>query len=441
MTALFGTDGIRGVAGRPPLDADTVSRIGSALVVSLLDSGHRAPPIRVVVGCDTRESSPGIVESLNGGILAAGGSILFAGVVPTPAVAHLVRTLGADAGISVSASHNPWQDNGVKIFSDAGRKLPDEVETEIEALIGAARPVPAVGAKVSAGMAGRYVEHLVSTLPCRLDGVRIVLDAANGAAHQVAVDAFRNAGAEVIQLSTSPDGRNINHDCGALHPEGMARKTREAGADLGVALDGDADRAIVADDQGQILDGDEILYLWARELVREGKKPNAVVGTVMSNLGLELALREIGIPLLRAAVGDRYVAEMMERENVLLGGEQSGHLIRTDLTTTGDGVLTGLHVAATVAVGGPLSKRPRITRAPQILRNVRVREKRPFHQIPGLTEEQLRCEKLLDGRGRILLRYSGTEALARVMVEGTEPGLVETVAGTLARRIEEAIGA
>ncbi len=441
MTALFGTDGIRGVAGRPPLDPDTVSRIGSALVTSLLDSGHRTPPIRVVVGCDTRESSPGIVESLNGGILAAGGSILFAGVVPTPAVAYLVRTLGADAGISVSASHNPWQDNGVKIFSDAGRKLPDEVEAEIEALIGAARPVPAVHAEVGASLAGRYVEHLVSALPCRIDGMRIVLDAANGAAHRVAVDAFRAAGAEVIPLSTNPDGRNINQDCGALHPEGMARKTRETGADLGVALDGDADRAMVADDRGTILDGDEILYLWARELVREGKKPNAVVGTVMSNLGLELALREIGIPLLRAAVGDRYVAEMMERENVLLGGEQSGHLIRTDLTTTGDGVLTGLHVAATVAVAGPLSKRPRITRAPQILRNIRVREKRPFHQIPGLTEEQSRCEKLLDGKGRILLRYSGTEALARVMVEGTEPGLVETVAGTLARRIEEAIGA
>jgi phosphoglucosamine mutase len=271
--------------------------------------------------------------------------------------------------------------------------------------------------------------------------MRIVVDAANGAAHQVAVEAFRRAGAVVIPLFTSPDGRNINLDCGALHPETMARATREQGADMGLALDGDADRAMVADDRGVILDGDEILYLWARELAREGKKPDAVVGTVMSNLGLELALREIGVSLHRAAVGDRYVTEMMERENVLLGGEQSGHMIRTDLTTTGDGVLTGLHVAATIAASGRLSGQPRITRAPQILRNVKVRVKPPFDEIPGLTEEQSRCEALLDGKGRILLRYSGTESLARVMVEGTEPGLVESVAGSLARRIQEAIGA
>ena len=246
MAPLFGTDGIRGVAGRPPLDPGTVSRIGSALVASLLDSGHRTPPIRIVVGCDTRESSPGIVSSLNGGILSAGGSILFAGVVPTPAVAYLVRTLGADAGISVSASHNPWQDNGVKIFSDAGRKLPDEVEAEIEALIAEAGPVPPVDAAVVDGMAGRYVEHLPSTLPCSLEGIRVVVDAANGAAHRVAVEAFRKAGAEVIPLSTDPDGRNINRDCGALHPGTMARMTVETGADMGLALDGDADRAMVS---------------------------------------------------------------------------------------------------------------------------------------------------------------------------------------------------
>ena len=441
MSPLFGTDGIRGVAGRAPLDPATVSRIGSALVASLLDSGHRAPPIRVVVGCDTRESSPWIVASLKGGIVAGGGSVLFAGVVPTPAVAYLVRTLGADAGISVSASHNPWQDNGVKIFSDAGRKLPDEVEAEIEALIGEARPAEAIEAEVEAGLAARYVDHLVATLPRRLDGMRIVVDAANGAAHHVAVDAFRKAGATVTPLFTEPDGRNINHGCGALHPDGMARATRELGADMGLALDGDADRAMVADDRGVVLDGDEILYLWTRELLREGEKPDAVVGTVMSNLGLELALREIGVRLLRASVGDRYVTEMMERENVLLGGEQSGHLIRTDLTTTGDGVLTGLHVAASVAAGGPLSRQPRIARAPQILRNIMVRTKPPFEEIPGLIEEQSRCEALLDGKGRILLRYSGTESLARVMVEGTDPGLVESVAGSLASRIQEAIGA
>jgi phosphoglucosamine mutase len=441
MSPLFGTDGIRGKAGSPPLDPGTVSRIGSALVASLLDSGHRTPPIRVVVGCDTRESSPWIVASLKGGIVAAGGSVLFAGVVPTPAVAYLVRTLGADAGISVSASHNPWQDNGVKIFSDAGRKLPDEVEAEIEALIGEARPVGGIEAAAEPGFAGRYVDHLVSTLPRRLDGLRVVLDAANGAGHEVAVDAFRKAGATVTALFAEPDGRNINLGCGALHPDAMARATRELGADMGLALDGDADRAMVADDRGAVLDGDEILHLWARELIREGKRPEAVVGTVMSNLGLELALREIGVRLLRAAVGDRYVTEMMERESALLGGEQSGHLIRTDLTTTGDGVLTGLHLAASVAAGGPLSRQPRITRAPQVLRNVKVRHKPPFEEIPGLSAEQSRCEALLDGKGRILLRYSGTESLARVMVEGTDEGLVESVAGSLAGRIREAIGA
>ena len=330
MAPLFGTDGIRGVAGAPPLDPGTVSRIGNALVASLLDSGHRKPPIRIVVGCDTRESSAGIVAALRGGIEAAGGTVSFAGVVPTPAVAFLVRTLGADAGISVSASHNPWEDNGVKIFSSAGRKLPDEVESEIEALIGQARPVAPVVAYVDPSLAGLYIESLSASLPCRLDGLQVVVDAAHGAAYSVAIEAFQAAGATVVPIGVSPDGRNINDGYGALHPERMARRTVEAGADLGVALDGDTDRAIVADEKGMLLDGDDILFLWALELAREGKKPKVVVGTVMSNLGLELALRARGIHLLRAAVGDRYVTEMMEKEAAPLGGEQSGHLIRSD---------------------------------------------------------------------------------------------------------------
>ncbi len=440
MRSLFGTDGIRGKAGEYPLDPATVSRIGAALAASLRDGG-RTGPITVVIGCDTRVSSPVLVSALAGGLRGAGARVRFAGVVPTPAVAHLVRALGADAGISVSASHNPWPDNGIKIFSREGKKLPDSVEADIGRRIGTAGARDPVETAEDPSLADLYETHLVETLPTRLDGLKVVLDCANGAAFRVAPEAFRRAGAEVVELAVSPDGRNINEGCGALHPEAMAKAVVASGADLGLALDGDADRAMLADGEGRILDGDDVLLLWALELEREGRKPSAVVGTVMSNWGLEEALSSRGIRLVRAGVGDRYVVEEMNRCGAVLGGEQSGHLIRADLTTTGDGTLTGLHVAAaTAATGVPLAAGPRLVRAPQVLLNVKVRDRVPFDEIPGFSPLVRDAETRIAGNGRILLRYSGTERLARVMVEGTERRMVESIAAELAGALSEALG-
>ncbi len=441
MRSLFGTDGIRGRAGDPPLDPATVSRVGAALAASLGD-GAPSGQLEVVVGCDTRVSSPGIVAALAGGLSAAGARVRYAGVVPTPAVAHLVKALGADAGIAVSASHNPWPDNGIKLFSRDGKKLPDAVEAAIERRIATAAAVPPAEVDEEPALADLYETHLVGTLPARLDGLRVVLDCANGAAWRVAPEAFRRAGAEVIPLAVAPDGRNINAGCGALHPEAMARAVVASRADLGLALDGDADRAQLADGEGRVLDGDDVLLLWALELEREGRTPRVVVGTVMSNWGLEEALAARGIRLVRAAVGDRYVVEEMERHGALLGGEQSGHLIRSDLTTTGDGTLTGLHVAASVAATRvPLAAGPRFVRVPQALLSVKVRERVPFERIPGFPGLLSSAEERIAGSGRVLVRYSGTELLARVMVEGTEAGTVEAIAGELAGALRHAVGA
>ena len=442
MRALFGTDGIRGEAGVPPLDDGTVSRIGAALVAALVDA-EMGPPISVAVGCDTRASSPEIVRALAGGVAAAGGRTRFAGVVPTPAVAYLVALTDADAGVVVSASHNPWRDNGIKIFSSEGRKLPDAVEIDIARRIATSSPAsPPAEVHRDLLLGAEYVAHLVRSLPHRLDGLKVVIDAAHGAAFEVAPAAFGAAGAEVVARNVAPDGRNINEGCGALHSEGMTRAVIETGASLGIALDGDADRIIVADDTGTLLDGDDVLYLWTLELEREGRKPAAVVGTVMSNWGLERALRERGVLLIRAAVGDRYVVEEMEKSGALLGGEPSGHLIHADLTTTGDGTLTGLHVAALVAASGrPLSAQPRFVHTPQVLKNVRVRAKTPFDAIPGFAARRRVAEERLAGNGRLLLRYSGTEALARVMVEGADAALVDSVARDLADALRESLGA
>lgn len=439
MRRLFGTDGIRGLALAPPLDAATVSRVGRALVRCLRKPGDG--PVTVLVGCDTRESSGVIVGALSGGIAAEGGRPLFAGVVPTPGVAYLTHTLGADAGVVVSASHNPWWDNGIKVFSSAGRKLPDAVEAAIEREIAASHEAPPGQPEADHALLERYEEYLAGSVPHGLDSLSVVVDAANGAASEVAPEVFRRAGARVTALNVSPDGRNINEGCGALHPGAMSRAVVAAGADLGLALDGDADRVVMADGNGRLLDGDDVLYLWTLELEREGRKPSVVVGTVMSNFGLERALADRGVTLVRAAVGDRYVVEEMERSGAVLGGEQSGHLIHAARSTTGDGTLTGLAIAALVAASGaPLSAQPRIERTPQVLRNVRVREKPPFDSIPHLLDEQRRAEELLAGSGRVLLRYSGTEALARVMVEGTDRDLVDSLAASLARSLETAIG-
>ena len=415
--------------------------MGAALVTALVDA-EMGPPISIVVGCDTRESSPTIVRALAGGIAAAGGKMRFAGVVPTPAVAYLVGLTDADAGVVVSASHNPWRDNGIKIFSGQGRKLPDAVEADIERLIETSAAAPPAEIHRELLLGADYVKHLVASLPHRLDGLKVVLDAANGAAYEVGPAAFRSAGATVVARCVDPDGRNINEGCGALHPEAMRAAVVAEGADLGLALDGDADRIIAADDAGVLRDGDDVLWLWTLEMEREGKKPAAVVGTVMTNWGLEKALKERGVALLRAAVGDRYVVEEMEKSGAVLGGEPSGHLIRADLTTTGDGTLTGLHLAALLAASGKrLSQQPRFAHTPQVLKNVRVKERVPFDEIPGFADVRRAAEEKMSGVGRILLRYSGTEALARVMVEGADAALVDAVANDLATHIGARVGA
>jgi len=440
MRRLFGTDGIRGTAGEPPLDPVTVSRVGAALVASLAAEGTPRP--RLVVGGDPRESTADIVAALAGGVSAAGGQVTSAGVVPTPAVAWLVRALAAEAGVVVSASHNPWRDNGIKIFSAAGRKLPDAVEAAIERRIEESAPAPPRAVTPDPLLAQLYLEHLLEALPGRLEGLTVVVDAANGAAHEVAPAAFRAAGARVVPLGVAPDGRNINEGTGALHPDAMARATREAGADLGIALDGDADRIVVADGEGRLLDGDDVLHLWTLEMIREGRRPEAVVGTVMSNFGFERALEDLGVALRRAPVGDRYVVEEMEKDGALLGGEPSGHLIRADLSTTGDGTLAGLHLAAFVALSKrPLAAQPRFRRTPQLLRNVRVRERVPVGEVPLLAVAIRRAEERLAGRGRLLVRYSGTEPLLRVMVEGEDPGLVAELADEIAATARAALGA
>ena len=436
---FFGTDGIRGRAGSPPLDGATISRVGAALVLSLAREG--ASPL-VVAGCDTRESSEWIIEAFAGGVTSAGGRLVAAGVIPTPGVAFLTSALGADAGVVVSASHNPWHDNGIKLFGADGKKLPDHVEARLESLIPAREAAPPVAVTTDPALCERYTAHLATSASSSLSGLRIVIDAANGAAFSVGPEAFRRAGATVIPAHISPDGRNINDGCGAVHPQKMAGLVVTSRADLGIALDGDADRIVMADNAGRVLDGDDLLYLFTLELEREGRKPPLVVGTVMSNFGLEEALKKKGIGLLRAPVGDRYVSEEMQKTGAPLGGEQSGHIIHSDFSTTGDGVLTGLVVCSLVAASGQrLSQQPRILRTPQILKNVRVKERVPFEAIPGFDAQRLACEALLNGHGRILLRYSGTEALARVMVEGAEASVVETVAERLVSVLESAIGA
>ncbi len=472
MKRLFGTDGIRGVAGEFPLDQPTVARIGGALARSLVGAGGRAA--RIVVGRDTRESGPAIEQALVEGILAAGGRVDRGGVLTTPAVACVAREAGYDAGVVVSASHNPYRDNGIKVFSRQGQKLPDALEAAIEKGVldgGGAAPstdAPARSAKAgrrragavarterAAGTSGesgapealraRYLDWLERALPPRASfaGRRVVLDCANGAAFSLGPEIFRRLGAEVIAINASPDGRNINEGCGALHPEGLAAEVVRRAAHLGLAFDGDADRCLVVDAAGRVLDGDYVLYLAARELKRSGAlRGGAIVGTVMSNLWLEKALAAEGIRLLRAPVGDKYVLEEMQRGGHPLGGEQSGHIIFLEKSAAGDGLLTGLLFVDLLGRTGldlaawAASVRP----CPQVLVNVPVRERPPLDSHPRIGPAIRDEERKLGARGRLLVRYSGTEPKARIMVEGEERPLVEECASRLRRLIQEEIG-
>jgi phosphoglucosamine mutase len=439
-TRLFGTDGVRGQAGHPPLDAATISRLGAALVRALPRAGEHA---RLVLGRDTRESGPWIERELTHGARAFGAHVTSAGVIPTPAVAYLTRARGFDAGLVISASHNPYQDNGIKVFSGAGEKFTEALEAEVEAIMadiswqepgGAAPPVP------FADHAGAYLAHVRQVLGGRLPGHarRIAVDCANGANHRVAPALLRELGFDVTAIGCNPDGRNINLACGSTHPEQLARVVVEGGCSLGVAFDGDGDRAIFVDASGRIVDGDAVMYLCARQMLAEGRlRGRAVVATVMSNVGLEIALRDLGIGLVRTPVGDKHVMEELLRDNLSLGGEQSGHVIFPDHLYTGDGIVTALSVLRVMAeTGRSLADLAGDLRTyPQALLNLRVREKRDWMTIPAAAQAVSDVERQLAGRGRLLVRYSGTEPLLRVMIEGEQQEAIEA----WARRIVDAV--
>ena len=428
---LFGTDGIRGEAGAPPLDVPTLRRLGRLLGALLAETG--APRRRVVIGGDTRESTAELSHAVASGLAAAGIEVDFAGVVPTPAVADLVLDRGDAAGISISASHNPWRDNGIKIFGSDGEKFADESESELERRLAASASEPAppdLAVEIDPKLSEFYLARLARAAPEGLAGLSVVLDCGNGAAFELAPRALQNAGARVEAIGVSPNGRNINEGCGALHPEEMSRRVRDGGHDLGAAFDGDADRIILCDETGRILDGDDILWILARSRKELGLlDPSIVVGTVMSNFGLEFALSSDEIVLLRTPVGDRHVARMMRETNAVLGGESSGHIIQAELSTTGDGILAALSVAALVKKSGvPLSKLADLKKTPQVLKNVRVAKRVPLEDVPPLLAEIQKAEDELKGTGRVLVRYSGTEPLLRVMVEGPDADDIEKIA-------------
>ena len=442
---LFGTDGIRGVAGKPPLDPATVTALGVALGGDLKRRKLGDRP--VLMGMDTRESGPAIAAQLAAGLARAGVRAEFAGVITTPGVAYLTRTRGYAAGVMISASHNPFGDNGIKVFAQTGFKLPDDEEHEIEEEIFRLLPTLDAGAQppdlIPTISPEPYLKALLKALPVRLEGIHVVLDCGNGAAAALAPDLFRAAGAKVTAIADTPNGRNINLNCGALHLESLRAKVLEEGADAGIAFDGDADRALMVAGSGRIVDGDAILLISGRLLQKSGHLPgNTVVATVMSNLGLERALGSLGITMLRTPVGDKYVLEEMVRCGAPLGGEQSGHIIFSEHATTGDGMLTGLSVlAACVSEGKSLEALAAgFTVYPQILVNVRVKERVPLANLPGVSAEIASCEREMAGSGRVLVRYSGTEPLLRVMVEGSEQGQIEQVAGRITTAIRAELG-
>ena len=442
---LFGTDGIRGVAGEYPLDPVTVSKIGSALGTVLQQSPGQ---VRVMVGMDTRESSEWIFRALTSGLRSTGAQVVNVGIMTTPGVAFLTRREGFSAGVAVSASHNPYQDNGIKVFSGAGMKLAEAQEIEIERLLRSVPDVPAdseAGVPVQPELVHDYVEFLASLVPAGVDlsHYRLVVDCGNGAASRVAPLLMERLALSVHLMNTEPDGRNINLKCGALHPEQMAQTTQALGADLGVAFDGDADRAIFSTLEGRHADGDHVLYAIAPFLDRHGNlKGRAVVGTLMTNLALEIALSNRGIGLKRTAVGDKYVLEEMLRSGISLGGEPSGHIIFSDLSLAGDGMITLLEVMRLLdETQQPLGKLLEgLKPFPQLIRNVRVRQKTALDSIPSVAQAiaQSLCE--IGERGRVVVRYSGTEPLARVMVEAEDAEQVKNAAARIGNAIESALG-
>ncbi len=443
---LFGTDGVRGVANVHPITAEVALQLGRALAWKVRSGSHRH---RIVIGKDTRLSGYMLETAIAAGICSMGVDVLLCGPLPTPGIAFITQSMRADAGVVISASHNPYQDNGIKFFDRTGFKLPDDEELEIERLVlgGAATLADFQALRPTAELIGkdkriddaigRYVVFLKSLFPreMTLDGMTIVVDCANGAAYHTAPAVFEELGAKVIPLHVEPDGRNINEGGGALHPQGMAEAVRRHGADLGIALDGDADRVIVADENGQVVDGDAIMAVVARDLLRHGRlRQETVVATVMSNVGLERAMAEVGGAVVRTGVGDRYVVEEMRRKGYNFGGEQSGHLVFLDHVTTGDGVCAALNLLAVM-------KRTRMrlsalaacfSPSPQAQINVAVREKRPLETLPGVRAAVADVERVLGQEGRVLVRFSGTENKARVLVEGQDADAIRAHAERIA---------
>ncbi len=443
---LFGTDGVRGTAGQYPLDAATVRRLGAALVRAL---PRTIESPRLLLGRDTRESGGWIEAELAYGAAGEGASVTSTGVVPTPAVAYLTRAGAFDAGVVISASHNPFEDNGIKVFSGRGEKFTEKTEQEVEAIVidqswrahaGEALPLP------TASLVGPYLDHLRAVLAddaAGLGGLSLALDCANGATTTVAPDLFRSLGFDPVIIGNHPDGRNINLRCGSTHPERLAQVVVEKGCRMGVAFDGDGDRAIFVDHTGKVVNGDAVLLMCARQLQREGRLTgNAIVATVMSNIGLQLALTGSGIGLVRCPVGDKYVMEEMLARGLSLGGEQSGHIIFSDYLFTGDGLCTALNVLRTVVLTGRslADLANDLVSYPQVLLNVRVREKVALETVPAVNAAMARVEKRLDGQGRLLVRYSGTEPLLRVMLEGPSEEEIRTWAQEIVDVVKRELG-
>jgi phosphoglucosamine mutase len=447
---LFGTDGVRGIANVEPMTSETALRLGRALAYVSKRSNRRH---RILIGKDTRLSGYMLEQAMASGICSMGVDVILVGPLPTPGIAFLTRAMRADAGVMISASHNPFQDNGIKFFSQAGFKLPDDVEAEIEHLvlsdsIDALRPTATEIGKAFRidDAVGRYNVFAKNAFPrhLTLDGLIIALDCGNGAAYRVAPEVLEELGARVIPVGVHPDGENINRGSGALHPQALQALVKENGAHVGVALDGDADRAIFVDEKGEVVDGDEIMAMLAAELLARGELKNrTLVATVMSNLGLHVAMRERGIQVLTTPVGDRYVVEEMVRGGHNLGGEQSGHIVFLDHNTTGDGLITALNVLALlVERGKPLSElRQVMRRFPQVLLNVAVATKPALATVPAAQARIASAERTLGERGRVLVRYSGTESLLRVMIEGERESLIRELAEGIAAAVRDAIGA
>ncbi|MCI0390581.1 MAG: phosphoglucosamine mutase [Acidobacteria bacterium] len=447
MGAFFGTDGIRGVAGQYPLDQPTIARIGYSLAVELTRRLNRSPGI--VIGRDTRESGEWIEKALARGVSAAQAGARSAGVITTPGVAYLTRALDADAGVVISASHNSYEDNGIKIFSSSGQKLDDAAEEAIEQSLksGDTTWAPLAGGKIGTdtSLKEKYLAFLRDEIGAGLElkGLKIAIDCANGAAWELAPRLFSELGAGLIVINADPNGRNINLECGSLHPQKLRQTVIEREADLGLAFDGDADRLLMVDERGNLVDGDQVLFIVADYLATRGKLAgDRVVATVMSNLGLELALAERGIKLARTAVGDKYVLDELLKGGGSLGGEQSGHIIFPEISLAGDGMITALEVLRVVrernARLGALASG--YTPCPQVTINVRVSRKPPFDSVPPIKEAIIAIEKEMAGRERLLVRYSGTENLARVMIEGEDEAAIRNQAESIARIIEAQIG-